>query len=108
MWRSLADARRVVAGSVRPVFVERLVGASAERGDTLADVAALGRRVNDRARSFGIALRSCSPLTLGRPAFELADDEIEIGVGIHGEPGRPSRQDGTCEGSGRRDGRRDS
>ncbi len=83
--RGCAAGRRGIGAAV---FVERLVGASAERGDTLADVAALGRRVNDRARSFGIALRSCSPLTLGRPAFELADDEIEIGVGIHGEPGR--------------------
>lgn len=70
------------------VLVERLVGARAEQRASLTAVAEVGLRANARSRSFGIALRSCSPLTLGHPTFQLGHDEIEIGVGIHGEPGR--------------------
>lgn len=69
------------------VLVEKIAGAAAERGDDLQAVAAVGRRVNDRARSFGVGLSSCSPPAIGRPIFELPDGEIELGIGISGEPG---------------------
>jgi phosphoenolpyruvate---glycerone phosphotransferase subunit DhaK len=75
-------------GTGATVFVEKIVGAAAERGADLATAAALAREVNARSRSFGVALRPCVVPAAGRPGFELADDEIEIGVGIHGEPGR--------------------
>jgi dihydroxyacetone kinase-like protein len=78
-------ARRRGLGAT--MLVEKIVGAAAERGDDLQAVAALGRRVNDRARSFGIALSSCTPPALGRSIFDLPDGEIEVGVGISGEPG---------------------
>lgn len=76
--------RRGVAGTV---FVEKIAGAAAERGESLAAVAAVARRVVERTRSFGIALSGCAPLG-GDPIFELPDGEMEVGVGIHGEPGR--------------------
>jgi len=75
-------------GTGATVFVEKIVGAAAERGADLATTAALAREINDRSRSFGVALSPCIVPAAGRPGFELADDEIEIGVGIHGEPGR--------------------
>jgi dihydroxyacetone kinase-like protein len=75
-------------GTGATVFVEKIVGAAAERGTDLAGAVALGREVNDRSRSFGVALTSCTVPAAGKPGFELADDEIELGVGIHGEPGR--------------------
>jgi phosphoenolpyruvate---glycerone phosphotransferase subunit DhaK len=77
--------RRGVAGNF---FVIKAVGAAAERGDKLDDVRAIGERVNANTRSLGVALTACSPPAKGAPLFELADDEIEFGVGIHGEPGR--------------------
>ena len=77
--------RRGVAATV---LLEKIAGAAAERGDDLAAVAGVARRVNERARSFGVALSSCTPPAAGRPIFELPDGEIEIGIGIHGEPGR--------------------
>lgn len=70
------------------LLTEKLVGAAAERGYDLATVAAIGRRVKQRARSFGVALSSCTPPAAAQPLFDLPDDEMEIGVGIHGEPGR--------------------
>jgi dihydroxyacetone kinase-like protein len=75
-------------GTGATVFVEKIAGAAAERGADLATAAALAREVNDRSRSFGVALTPCTVPAAGKPGFELADDEIELGVGIHGEPGR--------------------
>jgi dihydroxyacetone kinase-like protein len=70
------------------VIVEKVAGASAEGGGTLAEVAAVATRVNERGRSFGVALTSCVTPSAGSPTFELGSDEMEFGVGIHGEPGR--------------------
>mgnify|MGYP001448815926 CR=1 FL=1 len=77
--------RRGVGGTV---LIEKIVGAAAERGDDLAACAELARRVNSQVRSMGMALTSCVVPHVGRPTFELGDDEMEIGIGIHGEPGR--------------------
>ena len=70
------------------VLVEKICGGAAEDGRSLADVAELGRRVNANGRSMGMALTPCTTPGSGEPSFELADDEVEIGIGIHGEPGR--------------------
>src|SRR5438128_5159793 len=70
------------------VLLEKIAGAKAEAGGTLDEVAAVARRVNDRGRSFGVALTSCVTPAAGAPTFEIGPDEIEFGVGIHGEPGR--------------------
>jgi phosphoenolpyruvate---glycerone phosphotransferase subunit DhaK len=70
------------------VLLEKIVGGLAETRAPLAQVAALGRKVNDQGRSMGMALTSCTVPTAGKPTFELGDDEMEIGIGIHGEPGR--------------------
>ncbi|QGF23060.1 dihydroxyacetone kinase subunit DhaK [Raineyella fluvialis] len=75
-------------GTGATVFAEKLAGAAAEEGRPLADVAAIARRVNENARSMGMALAPCTPPSAGRPNFTLAEDEMEMGVGIHGEPGR--------------------
>ncbi|GAA2742875.1 dihydroxyacetone kinase subunit DhaK [Kitasatospora cinereorecta] len=75
-------------GTGATVAVEKLAGALAERGAPLAEVAALGARVNAASRSFAIALGPATTPAAGKPGFELPDDEIEVGVGIHGEPGR--------------------
>src|ERR687884_1137671 len=83
---SLYTAGRRGVGAT--VLAEKIAGASAERGDDLATVAGIARRVNDRSRSFGVALSSCTPPAAGKPIFDLPDGEIEIGIGIHGEPGR--------------------
>jgi dihydroxyacetone kinase-like protein len=80
-----STGRRGVAGTL---VVERVVGAAAEQGRDLAALAALGRSVNARTRSMGVALTSCTVPAAGKPTFTLADDEMEMGVGIHGEPGR--------------------
>ena len=77
--------RRGVAGTV---LVEKIAGAAAERGDDLAAVAAIATRVNSVTRSMGVALTPSVVPHAGEPSFVLADDEIEIGIGIHGEPGR--------------------
>ena len=77
--------RRGVAGTV---LVEKLVGAAAERGVDLAGCEALARRVVGRVRSMGLALSPCTVPHAGRPSFELGEDEVELGIGIHGEPGR--------------------
>jgi dihydroxyacetone kinase-like protein len=74
------------------VLAEKICGAAAERGDDLDAVAALCERVNANARSMGMALTSCTVPHAGEPTFELGDDEMEIGIGIHGEPGRERRQ----------------
>jgi len=75
-------------GTGATVFVEKIVGAAAERGADLPATVALAREVNDRSRSFGVALTPCTVPANGKPGFELGEDEIELGVGIHGEPGR--------------------
>ena len=77
--------RRGVAGTM---IVEKIVGAAAEQGRLLPDLGSLGRQVNDRTRSMGVALTSCVVPAAGKPTFELGADEMEMGVGIHGEPGR--------------------
>lgn len=70
------------------VFVEKIAGAAAEEGRDLAAVAEVARRVADSGRSMGVALTSCVVPSAGKPTFDLPDDEIEVGIGIHGEPGR--------------------
>jgi len=75
-------------GTGATVLAEKLAGARAEAGGSLADVAGICSKVNERARSFGIALTSCATPSSGTPIFDLGADEIEVGVGIHGEPGR--------------------
>ncbi len=77
--------RRGVAGTV---VVEKMVGAAAEAGADLAQCKALGDRVNARTASMGVAFDSCTVPEAGVPTFEIGADEIEMGVGIHGEPGR--------------------
>jgi dihydroxyacetone kinase-like protein len=80
-----STGRRGVAGTL---VVEKIVGAAAEQGRTLSGLQALGTDVNARTRSMGVALTSCTVPAAGRPTFSLAEDEMEMGVGIHGEPGR--------------------
>lgn len=75
-------------GTGATVFVEKICGAAAVRGDDVEAVAELGRRVNAASRSFAVALTACTVPTAGRPGFDLPEEEIEVGVGIHGEPGR--------------------
>ncbi|KQO64838.1 dihydroxyacetone kinase subunit DhaK [Curtobacterium sp. Leaf261] len=77
--------RRGVAGTL---VVEKCAGAAAERGDDLSAVAAVARHAVDVTRSMGLALAPCTVPHAGEPSFSLADDEVELGVGIHGEPGR--------------------
>jgi phosphoenolpyruvate---glycerone phosphotransferase subunit DhaK len=77
--------RRGVAGNF---FVIKALGAASENGASLNELVALGERVNGVTRSMGLALTSCTPPAKGSPLFELGEDEIEVGVGIHGEPGR--------------------
>src|SRR6266851_2862426 len=77
--------RRGVAGTL---VVEKIVGAAAEQGRDIAALQALGKAVNARTRSMGVALTSCTVPAAGKPTFELGSDEMEMGVGIHGEPGR--------------------
>src|SRR5690242_7671658 len=83
---SLYTAGRRGVGAT--VLVEKIAGAAAERGDDVQAVAGLARRVNERSRSFGVALSSCTPPAAGKPIFDLPGGEIEMGIGIHGEPGR--------------------
>ncbi len=77
--------RRGVAGTL---IVEKMLGAAAETGMPLAALKALGDDVNRRTRSMGVALAPCTVPAAGRPNFTLAENEMEMGVGIHGEPGR--------------------
>jgi len=70
------------------VLVEKIAGGAAQDGRSLAEVADIGRRVNANGRSMGMALTPCITPASGESSFELADDEVEIGIGIHGEPGR--------------------
>ena len=77
--------RRGVGGTV---LAEKIVGAKAEKGGSLEEVKSLCERVNTNVRSMGMALTPCTVPAAGKPTFELGPDEIEIGIGIHGEPGR--------------------
>jgi phosphoenolpyruvate---glycerone phosphotransferase subunit DhaK len=70
------------------VLLEKIAGAAAEQGRSLDEVAEVARAVNAASRSMGLALTSCTLPAVGHPSFELGDDEMELGVGIHGEPGR--------------------
>jgi dihydroxyacetone kinase-like protein len=80
-----STGRRGVAGTL---IVEKIVGAAAEEGRDVAALQTLGKEVNARTRSMGVALTSCTVPAAGKPTFTLGDDEMEMGVGIHGEPGR--------------------
>jgi dihydroxyacetone kinase-like protein len=82
---TFTTGRRGVAGTM---LVEKMVGAAAEAGADLAACKALGERVNAATGSMGVALTSCTVPAAGSPTFTLGDDEMEMGVGIHGEPGR--------------------
>ena len=83
---SLYTAGRRGVGAT--VLLEKIAGAAAEQRRPLKEVADVCRKVNDNARSMGMALTSCIVPAAGKPTFELGDDEMEIGIGIHGEPGR--------------------
>jgi len=83
---SLYTAGRRGVGAT--VLAEKICGAAAEARRSLKDVADICRKVNDRSRSMGMALTSCIVPHAGKPTFSLAEDEMEIGIGIHGEPGR--------------------
>jgi dihydroxyacetone kinase-like protein len=83
---SLYTAGRRGVGAT--VIAEKIGGAAAERGDSLDKVASVIKQVNARGRSFGIALSSCIPPASGNPIFDLPEGEMEVGIGIHGEPGR--------------------
>ena len=70
------------------VIVEKIAGAAAAEGKSLAEVTAIAEKVSSAGRSMGVALTSCTVPAVGHPSFDLPDDEMEVGVGIHGEPGR--------------------
>jgi dihydroxyacetone kinase-like protein len=78
-------------GTGATLFVEKIAGAAAQEGAPLDRVAALARQVNAASRSFGVALTACSTPAKGGPTFDLPEGELELGVGIHGEPGRERR-----------------
>jgi dihydroxyacetone kinase-like protein len=77
--------RRGVAGNF---FVIKATGAASEQGASLEDLVMIGEKVIANVRTMGIALSSCTPPVRGTPLFEIGDDEMEVGIGIHGEPGR--------------------
>src|SRR5207247_3817968 len=83
---SLYTAGRRGVGTT--VLAEKIAGARADEGATLGEVADTVKKVNESGRSMGMALTSCTVPSAGKPTFELGDDEMEIGIGIHGEPGR--------------------
>lgn len=78
-------------GTGATLFVEKVAGAAAEEGAPLERVEAIARRVNERSRSFGVALSACTTPAKGSPTFDLPPGELELGIGIHGEPGRERR-----------------
>jgi len=79
-----STGRRGIAGTV---FVHKIAGAAAERGDSLEQVQAVAQKVCDNIRSMGMAMTPCTLPAVGKPGFELGENEIEVGMGIHGEPG---------------------
>jgi dihydroxyacetone kinase-like protein len=91
---SLYTAGRRGVGAT--VLAEKIAGAAAERGSDVQAVAGIARRVNERSRSFGVALSSCTPPAAGEPIFDLPAGEMEVGIGIHGEPGRRRAPLGTA------------
>jgi phosphoenolpyruvate---glycerone phosphotransferase subunit DhaK len=91
---SLYTAGRRGVGAT--VLAEKIAGAATERGNDVATVAGIARRVNERSRSFGVALSSCIPPAAGQPIFDLPAGEMEVGIGIHGEPGRRREALGTA------------
>ena len=91
---SLYTAGRRGVGAT--VLLEKIAGAAADRGDDVRSVAGIAQRINERARSFGVALSSCTPPAAGKPIFDLPEGQIEIGIGIHGEPGRRREALGTA------------
>ena len=82
---SFTTGRRGVAGTL---IVEKIVGAASEEGSNLESCHKLGVEVNSRTRSMGVALTSCTVPAVGKPTFDIGNTEMEMGVGIHGEPGR--------------------
>jgi dihydroxyacetone kinase-like protein len=91
---SLYTAGRRGVGAT--VLAEKIAGAAAEGGGDLAKVTDTVKRVNARSRSFGVALSSCTPPANGKPIFDLPEGQIELGIGIHGEPGRRRAALGTA------------
>src|SRR3954469_6621868 len=91
---SLYTAGRRGVGAT--VLAEKIAGAAADLGADVKAVAELARRVNSQSRSFGIALSSCTPPSAGKPIFDLPDGEMEVGIGIQGEPGRRREALGTA------------
>src|SRR3954468_1758761 len=91
---SLYTAGRRGVGAT--VLAEKIAGGAAARGDDVAAVAGIARRVDERSRSFGVALSSCTPPAAGKPIFDLPAGEMEVGIGIHGEPGRRRAPLGTA------------
>jgi dihydroxyacetone kinase-like protein len=89
-----STGRRGVAGTL---IVEKMVGAAAEQGATMSQLKDLGDRVNRQTRSMGVALTSCTVPAAGKPTFTLGEGEMEMGVGIHGEPGRRRVQLATAD-----------
>jgi dihydroxyacetone kinase-like protein len=89
-----STGRRGVAGTL---VVEKIVGAAAEQSMALEELRDLGREVNKRTRSFGVALTPCTVPAAGKPTFLLGPDEMEVGVGIHGEPGRRRSRFGAAD-----------
>jgi dihydroxyacetone kinase-like protein len=81
---TFTSGRRGIAGTL---FVHKICGAAADDGKDLSGIKELAERVNGNVRSMGMALTSCTPPESGEPIFQIADDEMEMGVGIHGEPG---------------------
>ncbi|MCX4632637.1 dihydroxyacetone kinase subunit DhaK [Streptomyces sp. NBC_01443] len=78
-------------GTGATLFVEKIAGAAAEEGAPLEQVVAVARQVNEASGSFGVALSACTTPAKGTPTFDLPDGELELGIGIHGEPGRERR-----------------
>jgi dihydroxyacetone kinase-like protein len=88
------SGRRGIAGTV---FVHKICGAAADDGRELGQIKELAERVNANARSMGVALTSCTPPESGEPIFEIGEDEMEIGIGIHGEPGVERKRVGSAD-----------
>ena len=86
---TFTSGRRGVAGTI---FVHKICGAAADDGKDLAGIKELAERVNANVRTMGMALTSCTPPEAGEPIFQIGDDEMEIGIGIHGEPGAARKQ----------------
>lgn len=85
--------RRGIAGTI---FVHKIAGAKAEEGASLAEVKAVAEKVIANVRSMGMGIEPCTVPAVGKPGFELEDDEVEIGIGIHGEPGTHKEKIGTA------------